>query len=856
LGIILTAVNKIWSISKKRTDEDTKAKEDNEKQTTKLGKTAKKVGQILKTSIIGLLASAGASFVAFFKGSQEGAVEYEKITARISAGLEVLFGRIANLGKGLFLFIRNAKDEFALFRKEIQLSSTFFDDDAKAKLQTEIDEIKDRLEKGGKEQGEAFGKAFAGGFFDQIEGAGDRASELVIKQFEIANLQREQSSEIEKQKIAEEELIALYDDDTRGFIERQEASRKLTGFIESQTTALDKQLSLNKNVLELSQEQALLSLQTKGFDDATLKNLREQVKAGEDLSTVILNAQNLRGANGLLEIDTTALDNLIQAEKDAFQTEAELQAFRLDNRAKQRKLLFDEVEQELDFLIDGTDQIIQNNQKIIDSERSTFDARQKALESTVELIEDSRQRIFEEIAKTVDGVSEEDIAGAFADVQSEEDLRNVVSNLNKNFKELGLAEIPINRLLEVYREGETQKRDIKEVQELLFFANIDAEEARERIKVLNEFNEAVVRQKNELLELSKVDVSQLSAEELEEFQKKLDDFNKRREENQEDLQKTELENEIANLEERLRIEQEFIGTKEEDSQKILEIEEELARKRTELNEITIEDINKQNEEAVEKRKQELQDIADAEAKAAEERKKAYASLIGALENISDEYFEGEQEKLQNQIDASKDAEEQLIEQANTGVALAEESIAFERKKQAELARDQQKLAEKQARTELLLASLSSLNANDGDLGKTITDIVALREFANSFPLFFDGTEDTGAGGNVDEKGGFHAILHPHERVIDARKNSRIGAMSNEELTSLAEMYQSGHMNGGVTIEANKNSEVEMLRREIRDLPARMPQNKLNYDPLRKALVEEVSVKGRKTRYIHKGNKLF
>ena len=759
LGLILTAVNKIWAISTKRTEEDTEAKEENEKQTTRLGKVAKRTGQILKTSLIGLLASAGASLVAFFQSTQEGAVEYEKIVSRITASINVFIGRVSNFGKGVFLLFENISNQFELFKKNIELGTTI-DLDKRGELKGQIRDLEQAIKDTGKAKDEAFSGAFAGGFIDQIQRASAEASRLTVLTFELANLTRRRTADIEAQRVEEEKLRAIYDDDTRGFNERQKASRELRDIILGQNSALDVQSALNKEQLELSEEKALQAIREKVNNEAVLQTIKEQAKEGKTLSQAILDAQELRGENGLLKIDTQALDDLIEAEKTAFQTEAELNAFRLDNRQLQRKLLFDEVEQELDFLIDGTDQIAQNNQRIVESERKTFEEREQTLKDTQKLFEDARKNIFEELAKTVDGLEGQDIADAFASAES-------VSDLNKRLKDLGLAEIPINRLLETFREVKTQERDIKDAQDLLFFAQIDTNEAKQRISVLKSFNEETIKMKDELLELSKVDLSSLSDEEFDKFQQKLEDFNKRREQADKDLQKQQIEDEIKALEERLLLE-------EQGSEKYVEIEEELANKRIELNELTLEEIKKQQEEAIaeeeelrkkqaEKEEKARKDQEEAEKRSAERRKEIAEALYSFVGNLVDEYFEKQQEQIEKELEASKEQEERLLEQAEKGVQISEESIAYERKKQAELEREKQQSAERQARAELLLASLQSFQANNGNLGKTLTDIIALREFVNAIPLFYDGTEDTGAGGSADEKGGISRNFTPSRK---------------------------------------------------------------------------------------------
>jgi hypothetical protein len=81
------------------------------------------------------------------------------------------------------------------------------------------------------------------------------------------------------------------------------------------------------------------------------------------------------------------------------------------------------------------------------------------------------------------------------------------------------------------------------------------------------------------------------------------------------------------------------------------------------------------------------------------------------------------------------------------------------------------------------------------LMNTIKDASLLQAFISSLPMFYDGTEDTGAGGGVDGKGGFHAVLHPHERVIPKSLNDQIGNLTNEQLTRLAMEYQNGRLVG-------------------------------------------------------------
>ena len=75
------------------------------------------------------------------------------------------------------------------------------------------------------------------------------------------------------------------------------------------------------------------------------------------------------------------------------------------------------------------------------------------------------------------------------------------------------------------------------------------------------------------------------------------------------------------------------------------------------------------------------------------------------------------------------------------------------------------------------------------------------QFINSLPAFEKGTEDTGKNGRgIDGRGGFHAVLHPNERVVPKSLNDKIGSLTNEELTRIAVDYKNNKI-----IEGNNTS---------------------------------------------------
>ena len=83
-------------------------------------------------------------------------------------------------------------------------------------------------------------------------------------------------------------------------------------------------------------------------------------------------------------------------------------------------------------------------------------------------------------------------------------------------------------------------------------------------------------------------------------------------------------------------------------------------------------------------------------------------------------------------------------------------------------------------------ALGAIISLAGVVGAITSGIALAKSLQPDQPSFFVGTEDTGTGGKVDNKGGFHAILHPHERVIPEEHNKKLRGVSNEDLVKMVE----------------------------------------------------------------------
>ncbi len=176
--------------------------------------------------------------------------------------------------------------------------------------------------------------------------------------------------------------------------------------------------------------------------------------------------------------------------------------------------------------------------------------------------------------------------------------------------------------------------------------------------------------------------------------------------------------------------------------------------------------------------------------------------------------------IDKEISAAEKQADIYRELAANGNINAQQSLAEQERIIAEGNRRKEREQKRQQRMELantIYQTYAGHAAKDPDtaLMKTIKDAGLLQAFISTLPMFYDGTEDTGAGGGVDGKGGFHAVLHPHERVIPKSLNDQIGNLTNEQLTRLAMEYQNGRLVGQDV--AHSSMELAILVNEMKDL---------------------------------------
>lgn len=270
-----------------------------------------------------------------------------------------------------------------------------------------------------------------------------------------------------------------------------------------------------------------------------------------------------------------------------------------------------------------------------------------------------------------------------------------------------------------------------------------------------------------------------------------------------------------------------------------------------------------------KQKEEKDKLAKENAKSESETIKQTLSIIEAGGQRRQNILETQNER---ELNLTKERQGELRQLAAMGIQDANNNLAFEEKREAELISKRQKLEERKRRQELATAAIKSYSANvekaggDGTaLTKTLKDISVLMGAVRAIPAFFEGTEDTGTGGNVDNKGGFKAILHPRERVMTKEQNELLGDLTNNELANIGKMWNNGllsptyfdkvpmsyHVNDNLLVNEMKSVKGEI--KELQKIIDNKPVTKLDYDPIKNAVLN-IEVTGRKTTITETKNK--
>jgi hypothetical protein len=180
----------------------------------------------------------------------------------------------------------------------------------------------------------------------------------------------------------------------------------------------------------------------------------------------------------------------------------------------------------------------------------------------------------------------------------------------------------------------------------------------------------------------------------------------------------------------------------------------------------------------------LQEISDAINSVIEQRKafldealsqqeRLVQRLISLAEFGADESLKIEQERLNTLLDEREKFVKRQQELAAIEIAINQAVAASEAIKNIS------------SQTNPILIALQVAALIAGIASATI----AVNNAFGNLPAFYEGTENTGRGGRVDNKGGFKAVLHPNERVVPEKYNKALQGIKNYELPMAAQAYK-------------------------------------------------------------------
>lgn len=681
--------------------------------TNRSAKSFKVFNTILKASIIGLIVTALASLVTVLTRTQAGLDKVSVAMESLSGLLEFAIGRLIKWWQGL------ASLGGGLLTLMKALGQA----------------IKGNFDQAGESVDKAFEKFKEGGesIKDVFAGVGEELEKVFETAEKIAEMdkQRRLNAIDLKKRIAElnaesEKAEEIEGDNTRSFQERADA--------------IERSAKAQKEASELS----LQLLQ----DELNLLDARQGRKSE-------LTITDLEERNDLLV-------QILEAEKD-FNVKS-LQLRRVANQLEQ-----DLIDTNLTILIDGFDNQKTINERQIANELKTFQERRQILEDTIKLGEDSLKKQVEQLQKK---------AKSTIDINELIEMDDAIALKNK-IRTFELSQILEEKLLEVVRERRIAIQDLADAEKDLNQKQIALEKKYvetladlrteafedEQKKAIESENLAFERQKEAIqreFETLKTqeEINALIEEAEKVHQEKLDDI---------------VLNGIKQRGEKVLKETELQMLKEGKTQE--QIQNELIKQRIDLLRQEIEKRKELGEETIDQ-DLELQRLLTNQEKEAQ-KKRAEILQAGSefIAEIVNKNLEKRLEGIDAEIEASKEKEQQLIDAAQLGNELAAESIAVERKRQAELEAEREQAIKRQEQLALALAGInaytSKVNSGDPDpVGSVLTDISLLLSGLKAFEKggLIEGGEQIV---RVNEKG--------EEFVVNAQATKKLGVDTLNEI---------------------------------------------------------------------------
>lgn len=686
----------------------------------------------------------------------------------------------------------------------------------------------------------------------------------------FSDLSQRLTIEIERLANAEQLFEAAAGDTSLSLEQQRENLQQL---LETQLRRVRLERSLSQEQLSIAALQIETNLrQTNSFNELSetqVRALRTLVDANGETSAAVVRQAEQTLTSIFSNFDTT--DNLQQEIIDGFA--GAIQGFeaidnqvtaQIENNAKiRRDILFEEVDNNLDIIVDVGDRRKTLLEQQIQDERATNETRLRLTET---LTRDIRTLLDQEVAElqrlTDDTINIDELLAL--------DPRELADAL----QELNIPTQAFTRFREVIIEFQAFQKDINDLQRdnrkvIEERLELSREEVQNE-KELEEITALRVKQEEEINSLlNGRQVSEISDQELETLNASLLKFEEDREKIEQSATKRRLEARLQATQEEIKIrteaEEDITELTKEESEILLELERLRVEEQIKLQERLTDAAQEEQEKRVRLAEEEFQKVL-------ENADLLVNTLAEAATNIT-------QERI-NSLDQQIDATEQRIQDLENSQQLSEEvrtqNIAAERERQAQLERDRQQAEQRLLAIEQSLAAFELLRANidasGGDTGsaiaKTAAQTALIQAIVRSFGSFYEGTEmlkpdDLG----LDNKGGGLFIGHPGERVVNKANNDKLikpngQRVSNDELPEIVQGYYSGQMESLTqptvvnSLDHSWKSNEEIIRgfdrlsKDIKDLPGNMPVTTTRFDDVAGIITETIKVENRvKNRHV-------
>lgn len=579
---------------------------------------------------------------------------------------------------------------------------------------------------------------------------------------------------------------------------------EISNLIDIQQQLIDDTLAYRRQIVGLQTDIAeLIPTQERlraGFEDDSA-SLEEQIRAGVAFRASLQETQRLEEQIAsrrlrLAQENAVANRNNIAAQEELAQATIEYNQLIADQAAE-----ITATERELQKLRDDVTQL--NLDFYIDDFDNRKTVNERIIADETQTFERRRQ-LLEENLRGAEEVFDLEEAALNKSLEERgkaqldfDELRQKSSSeeIARIIQESGISEPLAIRALEVLRERRTFLQDNAESQR-----DLNAAEAESRLLQ----NDILLQQEAlNRLEEEGVDLQLVLRE----------------------LSDARLQNDIENLRER-------IAVAEEGSEEFIRLNQELNDK-----------LLEQDQNALEQRKEELMRFAEGAREA-----------FSLLSDITEERAQRRIEAIDEELAAEEERAQRLRELAAEGNEDAEQNLALNEQRQAEIELRRQQQIQRQERQELAFAAIQTyagkVQAGDPNpLASTISDISVLRAFINALPGFFEGSEKVGddLDPTISGRDGHIIRVDGSERILTGAQNQLIGKMSNNELAMLAHKENTRSRKaeyGGAVVK-----EIQELKRITKEKPVYLGSD---YDKIADAVISKIR-KGNTLERVHKKN---